>query len=197
MPMAFRLIAVLVLIVAVGCGRSGMDAGPFGDVKESKLLAPFAGRWTCDFEKTIEALKAGGATDEKVESLRKFYRENPELGNIHPDIELTGDVAVSSGIPSLEYRFFALHKHDGAVCGKAWHHEDRFDPGDMSKCYVRLRLKENCLHLDIRMHLGEVNLNDPDLAPQPAESGSAAECNADHPPGDEWDEWMPIVFTRK
>ena len=46
---------------------------------------------------------------------------------------IKGNRAELSGFPAGEYHFFALHTHGQQVCGKAWHHEDRYDPGDMSK----------------------------------------------------------------
>ena len=66
---------------------------------------------------------------------------------MHNDMKISGNcAAVRSGVPSAEYRLFATHEHGGKVCGKAWHHEDRFDPGDMSKCYVRLSIIDNRMH---------------------------------------------------
>jgi hypothetical protein len=188
----------MLIVAATGCGGGNPDSGPFGPSQDSPLLAPFAGEWTCDFEKTFEAFKAAGTSDEQIEQLRNFYGENPRFGNIHPDINITGDVAVSPGVPSSEYRFFAMHEHQNKVCGKAWHHEDRFDPGDMSKCYVRLTTKDDCLYLEVRMKDGLPDLNDPDLrSSAKVESGSAANCDADNPPGPDWSEWTTYVFSRK
>ncbi len=91
-----------------------------------------------------------------------------------------------------------MHEHDGKACGKAWHHEDRFDPGDMSKCYVRLSVKDNHLHFEMRMKDGLPDLHDPELlSTPPAEAGSAAACDADKPAGKEWSEWTTFVFARK
>jgi hypothetical protein len=184
------------LLAALG-GCGGGAAGPFGAPAESRLLAPLAGRWVFDFEKTLEAQKAGGATDEQIANLRKLYADNPQLRKMHADMTLTGNEAVCSGRPAGEYRFFAMHEHAGKVCGKAWHHEDRFDPGDMSKCYVRLQLDGDRLIFDLKMQ--EVpDLDDPDLrATPPAEAGSAAACDADHPAGSDWSEWTTFVFVRK
>jgi len=193
----FRTLSVLALGVAVAaCGnRPESGSGPFGPPKESPLLSPFAGRWAFDFEKTLAAQKEAGKSDEEVERLRKFYSANPQFGKMHPDLAITGDVAI--GGVSSEYRFFAMHAHDGKVCGKAWHHEDRFDPGDMTKCYVRLLVKGDRLELTVRMQDGLSDLNDPDLklSPRP-DSGSAATCDADHPPGKDWNEWTTYVFSR-
>ncbi len=177
---------------------AGTGGGPFGAPDESRLLSPFAGVWVFDFEKTLAAQKAAGVSDEQIENLRKLYSANPQLGKMHTDLKITGNEAVGSGLPAVEYRFFAMHEHDGNICGKAWHHEDRFDPGDMSKCYVRLALNDNDLHFEMRMKEGLPDLNDPDFRSMPpADSGSAAECHADNPPGKDWSEWTKFVFTKK
>ncbi len=198
MPNVLRLATISLLLVVTGCDRGHQDAGPFGPLQESPLLSPFAGQWTCDFEKTIDALQAADTPDEQIDRLRKFYTDNPQLGKIHPDINISGNVAVSPGAPSSEYRFFAMHEHDNKVCGKAWHHEDRFDPGDMSKCYVRLMLHDDHLYLEVRMQDGLPDLNDRDLQSSPAtEGGSRAECDADKPAGQDWSEWTTYVFSRK
>ena len=198
MQLLLRLTSPLVMIAALGCGRmgggSGPDAGPFGAVKQSALLAPFAGEWQLDFEKTMVALKATGIPDEEIKQIRKITGELSHLRPYHPDITLTGDIAFSSGSPSLEYRFYAMHQHGDKVCGKAWHHEDRFDPGDMSKCQVRLKLKDGDLYMEVLMEEGLPELNDPELHTlPPTESGAAADCTADNPKHD----WSIYVFSRK
>jgi hypothetical protein len=186
--------------VSTGCGAdvAGPGGGPFGAPAESRRLAPFAGDWVFDFEKTLDARKAAGAMDDEIEKLRKLYADNPQFGKMHPDMAITGNEAVCSGMPSAEYRFFAMHEHDGTVCGKAWHHEDRFDPGDMSKCYVRLSVQDNYLHFEMKMKEGLPDLSDPDLlSTPPAEGGSAGECDADKPAGKDWGEWTSFVFAKK
>ena len=196
---AYAVLAAL-LVGLSGCGDEPAEpgAGPFGAPSKSPLLAPFAGEWVLDLGKTLDAQKAGGATDEDVERLRKLHAENPQLPKLHPDMTIMGNVAVCSGTPSAEYRFFAMHQHGEKVCGKAWHHEDRFDPGDMSKCYVRLAIADNRLYLEVRMKEALSELSDPDLQPSPpTEHGSAAACDADSPPGDDWSEWTTYVFARK
>jgi hypothetical protein len=192
------LLALLPAFAGCGAGAAGPEGGPFGAPAESRLLAPFAGNWAFDFEKTLDARKAGGATEEQIEYLRMVYAENPQLGKLHSDMTITGNEAVCTGIPAGEYRLFAMHEHSGKVCGKAWHHEDRFDPGDMSKCYVRLKLEDEQLHFEMRMQEGLPGLNDPDLlSTPPAEGGSSAACDADHPAGSDWSEWTTFVFVRK
>jgi hypothetical protein len=91
-----------------------------------------------------------------------------------------------------------MHEHGNKVCGKAWHHEDRFDPGDMSKCYVRLMIKDDYLYMEVRMKDGLPDLNDPDLGSSPpTESGSATKCDAVNPVGPDWGDWTTYVFSRK
>jgi hypothetical protein len=125
---------------------------------------------------------------------------------MHPDITISGDVVLCAGLFNSEYRLFGMHPHGEKVCGKAWHHEDRFDPGDMSKCYVRLQLVEGALHMEVRMLDGNPDDNDPDLqATLPVEGGSADACDADNPAPvqdvgnrmNEWSEWTTYVFTKQ
>jgi hypothetical protein len=199
-PKTLRLLAQFVGIMAMLpllCGCGGDAAGPFGAPAESRILAPAAGRWDFDFEKTLQAQQAAGATEKQIEALRKLYAGNPQLQKMHPDITVTGNEAVCSGMPSGAYTFFAMHEHDGKMCGKAWHHEDRYDPGDMSKCYVRLKLEGDCLVFELRMQ-EVMDLHDPDLSPNlPADAVSVAGCDADHPAGKDWSEWSTYVFVRR
>lgn len=174
-----------------------MEEGPFGSPDQSALLAPLAGTWALDIDKTLEAQKAGGASDEQVAALREFYARSSHFGGMLSEMTITGNEAV--GKHSSEYRFFAMHQHDGKICGKAWHHEDRYDPGDMSKCYARMKLDGDVLYLEVKMNDGLPDLNDPDLlsSPLPAEGGSAATCDADAPAGTDWGEWTTTVYARK
>lgn len=200
-----RLVIVfLVLLAGGGCGVNGPgvgggagDEGPFGPPAKSALLAPLAGTWVLDVENTLGAQKAAGASEEQVAALREFYARSAQFGGMFSEMTIAGNEAV--GKDGSEYRFFAMHPHDGKICGKAWHHEDRHDPGDMSKCYARLKLDGTLLYLEVKMKDGLPDLNDPDLAssPLPAEGGSAATCDADAPAGTDWGEWSTTVFARK
>jgi hypothetical protein len=191
---------ILPLLALAGCNvEQGLPGeGPFGPPRQSALLAPLAGHWSFDLEKTLAAQKAAGVADEQIEQVRKLYADHPEFGQMHADLDIKGDEAVSSGPLSSEYRFFGMHEHDGKICGKAWHHEDRYDPGDMSKCYVRMELKNGDLHLEQRMKDGLPGVNDPDLhSLPPVESGSSADCDADQPADNDWSQWSTLVFVRK
>ncbi|MFM9960021.1 MAG: hypothetical protein ACKV2Q_02210 [Planctomycetaceae bacterium] len=191
------LFAVLPLIsfAMIGCGLDPAE-GPLGPPSESRLLAPFAGQWVFDFEKTLTAQKAAGVTDEQIAQLRKVFADNPTIGKMHPDLTIQGNVAVGSGLLSSEYRFFAMHNHDSKVCGKAWHHEDRFDPGDMSKCYVRLTIVGEELHLEVNMLDGLPDLNDPDLVSDPPVEGELSKCDAKTKAGQKPGDWATYVFSR-
>jgi hypothetical protein len=196
MTRSLRPLTYVMLFAVVGCGGDA-DSGPFGPAESSALLSPFEGEWTIDFEKSIAVQKTEGLTDEAEQMMRKFYQEHPEFGGMHSDITISGNVAVGAGLPSMEYRFFSMHEHDGKVCGKAWHHEDRYDPGDMSKCYVRLSIVDGDLHLEVKMKDGLPDLTDPDFGTTSVEGGSAATCDSEHPPGVDWSDWTTYVFTRK
>ena len=191
------IFAVLPLLsfAASGCGTSSSD-GPFGPERDSPLLTPFAGQWVFDFDKTLAAQKAAGATDERIAQIRKLFTDNPQLGRLQPDLTIKGDVAVGSGSPSSEYRFFAMHNHDSTVCGKAWHHEDRFDPGDMSKCYVRLRIVAGDLHMEVNMLDGLPDVNDVDLISSPPVEVDSSKCDVNTLAGREAGDWAIYVFSR-
>ena len=119
------------------------------------------------------------------------------IGRMHPDLTFDGHLAIGDGLLSCEYRLFGIHEHDQQVCGKAWHHEDRFDPGDMSKCYVRLAIEAEEFHLQVRMQEGWPDLSDPDFGRRlPILAGSGYACDADDPAGNDWSEWITYVFVR-
>lgn len=185
----------LVGLLLAGCEPSGSGL-EFGTSADRALLAPYEGAWTCDFEKTLEARSEAGADPAELEQLREFFEHNPEFGNLHADLTISGSEAIGDGMPSSQYSFYALHQHDGRLCGKAWHHEDRHDPGDMSKCYVRLVILDNELRLSLRTQDGFPDLSDPDLDPSTSKSSTAEACDADTPPGENWSEWTEYVFVR-
>lgn len=198
-------LCIALLFIFSGCNEnsSKIDDGPFGPPKESKLLSPFAGQWRFDFEKTLNAQKAAGATEENLNKIRKLYNDNPELGKMHSDLVIIGNIAVGkevdgSDMPPCEYDFFSVHKHGDKTCGKAWHHEDRYDPGDMSKCYVRLKIKDNDLYFEVKMQEGLPDQSDPDFGSMPAiDLDSDAQCDAEQPKSKNWSDWSVYVFTRK
>lgn len=179
------------------CGCEVGDESAFGTPQTSALLAPFAGKWECDEQRSVAAAKAAGLTEQDLagyQVVKKLYG-----GKIHPDLEIAGNTIRYQGFAASEYWLFGLHQHDDYVCGKAWHHEDRFDPGDMSKCYVRVKLQDGLLFLDIKRKDGLPDDDDPDLVADPAvESGSAKQCDAGKPHDSDWDaNWETLVFKRK
>jgi hypothetical protein len=180
------------------------DTGPLGKPRPSALLAPFAGTWAFDFDKTVDAQRAAGVTKEEIERLRKMYAQDPQFRKLYADLVITGNQAVGSGIPSEEYDFFAIHQHGNKVCSKAWHHEDRHDPGDMTKCYVRMAKVENQLQLEVRTLGRSPDPSDPDMAAllaqnpssPPVDLDTSAKCDADKPAAGEWTPWTISVFKR-
>ena len=192
----WRVSALAVLALVAGCeNRAAPEPrhGPFGPALPSRLLAPFQGAWKFDVEQTLAAQKAAGAPEDEITRLRKMYETRPELIP-EGDLVIRDNEALGFHRPSSEYRFFHLHRHDdGTVCGKAWHHEDRFDPGDMSKCYVGLAIIDGRLHFRSHMAEGLPDLNDPDLeSPLPVDLDAAGKCEAKT--GQDWAELM--VFVR-
>jgi hypothetical protein len=194
-PNALPFVVLFAVLPALsGCEMDPADpcVGPFGAPQISRLLRPFAGSWTFDKAATLRARSGtdSGATDEP-------QTDNPQGGDVHPDMVITGNVAVFKDVVHSEYWFFALHPHDGKVCGKAWHHEDRFDPGDMSKCGVRFELRDDRLRFEVRMKEAAPEVDDPDLTTvPPIEVASAADCDAEALSGGGWTPWSIYIFTR-
>lgn len=185
----------LISTAATGCGADPAS-GPFGPPRSSARMTPFAGKWSFELDKTLDSQKAAGATDEQIAQTRKLYAENPAIGKLHPDLTFDGNVAVGTGLPSSEYRFFAMHKHGTKICGKAWHHEDRFDPGDMSKCHVRLEIVDGQLYMEVNMQEDLPDLDDPDLRSEPPVEGDLAKCDVETQAGKKPGDWMAYVFSR-
>jgi hypothetical protein len=200
-----RIALTMLALTGIGCGdalspSTAPDSGPFGPAETSALLAPFAGDWEIDFEKTLEGYKAAGWSDEAIQRTREMRVASPKHFKVtFPDLSFNGNIAIGDTSTPLiqEYRFFAMHEHDGKVCGKAWHHEDRFDPGDMSKRRVRLWIRDEQLYLEVKMWNPSVELNDPDFsAMSPPDGGSVADCVAEDLSSD-WTEWLTYVYSRK
>ena len=184
-------LALLILGSLVACDRSATSGSPFGDTPPSPLLQPFQGPWKFDLDKSLALWQAQGVPAATLAQARGQAKVVP----LHEDMKIKGNVAVLGGTLEGEYFFYALHSHDQRVCGKAWHHEDRHDPGDMSKCYVRLELKNAELHLSQRLEEDSANPDDPDVA-NPPPTGSAESCNADAAPEPAWSPWMTYVFVK-
>ena len=186
-------------LLFAGCG-SGPAAGPLGATGSAPLLVPLAGEWTCDAERTLAARKEAGVSALELDALRTAIANSATPVRLHEDLHLAGDVAVgqsAAGRPDSEYHFFLLHRHGETVCGKAWHHEDREDPGDMSKCHVRLTKIGDELHFQIRMQEGLPDSTDPDLVRMPPTLDDPARCDVGSPAGADWSPWEFFVFRRK
>lgn len=180
--------ATLVLVALLsGCGPSDSVA------VAPPLLQPCEGVWRFDTEKTLQYWESHGTPAAEISQARKLSQSFP----LHPDMTIAGTVATLSGFPPGEYAFFALHSHDRWVCGKAWHHEDRNDPGDMSKYFVRLERKGDELHFSVRSHEKSADPADPDIGDMPATSGSAKACDTDKADKRSWSPWATFVFVRK
>lgn len=199
-----RATAVTLLILASGCGRApgpagdGASADLWGDAVHAPLLEPFQGEWTYDFDRTAAVWQSQGIPADEIDRAQEFQQRNPALAALGKSLTFDGHIASGDPFPFSEYRLFGLHEHDGALCGEAWHHEDANDPGDMSKCFVKLRRTGEELHFDLWMTDEPTDLDDPDLnTPPPVISGSAADCKA--PPDDAPDRngWSTRVFVRK
>lgn len=61
-----------------------------------------------------------------------------------------------------------------------------------------MKIKDQQLHLRVRMQEGLPDLNDPDLNSTPAtEGGSSSECQAEKLRDPNWSGWAAYVFVRK
>ncbi len=217
---------VLAALCLSACGQGGSGSGQWGgsawdDPANVAMLEPFQGKWQFDQERTFAQWEAEGMSEEEIDQVREFYGKMAQtelpaesqkalraagidpsqlaesIGRMHPDLTFQGHVAIGDSVPAEEYRLFAIHEHDQHVCAKAWHHEDRLDPGDMSKCYVRLAVEGGELHFQMRMQDGWPDLGDPDLTDKlPILAGSDHVCDADAPAGKNWSEWTTYVFVR-
>jgi len=190
--MKVRFATILgVALLFSACDKPPGSGSPFGNSTPAPLLQPFQGAWQFDLEKTLALWKEEGVDEKEIAQARSISRLFP----VHPNLKIQNNVAVLPGSPEGEYFFFALHQHDQWVCGKAWHHEDREDPGDMSKCYVRLELKGADLHMAQRLEEDAADPNDPDVTTQPP-TGSASTCGADAAPATAWSPWRSYIFVR-
>ena len=186
---------LLSVVLLSACDQSGgtPGGGPTGaGARSTPLMQPFQGPWTFDPAKTVARWQADAVPAAEVAQAKAMGAA------LHPDMTIGGDAAVLAGAVEGEYAFFALHPHNQWVCGKAWHHEDRHDPGDMSKCYARLELKEDGkeLHLSLRLANLAANPNDPDVMNMPPTAGSASTCGADKAPPAAWSPWRTYEFVR-
>jgi len=182
---------VLLAITLAGCGREDNDS-PTGNASANvPLMKPFEGVWQFDLEKTIALMKSQGVPQAQLDQMRTVAAFMPS------EMKINGNIAVLPGIVEGEYMLFALHPHNQRVCGKAWHHEDRHDPGDMSKCYVRLELKSSDLHFSTREAEDSADPNDPDIINPPIVAGSAQTCGADAAAQPQWSPWMTYVYSPK
>jgi hypothetical protein len=201
--MIHRIAIAALLLALVGCKRApaapaatggGAGGGPFGPPVMTPMMQPFQGSWRFSLAKTLAQWQTDGVPAAEIAQAKTIAAKFP----LHPDMAITGDTAVLSPLPLTgEYKFFALHPHDGWVCGKAWHHEDRNDPGDMDKYLTRLQLRDTGdLLLAVRIHEDAADPKDPDVTTMPTLAGSATTCTADTDPEPPWSPWRTYVFER-
>ncbi|MCX5662119.1 MAG: hypothetical protein NTW19_20780 [Planctomycetota bacterium] len=202
----------LALVALSGCDRAAPSASGAGSssqvasspteagVANVPILDPFQGHWVVDEEKTIALWLSEGRKQAEIDKTREIMKKMQSP--LFPDLVLQGNVglvpmnAMGHTIEG-ELLFFALHQHGDWVCGKAWRHEDRHDPGDMSKCLARLKLKDGNLLLALRESEGSVNLSDPDVMKMPVTDGSAETCKAEKASEKEWSPWSTVVMAKK
>jgi hypothetical protein len=110
-------------------------------------------------------------------------------------MKLTGNTAIIAGIAEGDYRFYALHPHGQAVCGKAWLRNDRnADWLAPSTMLARLELRNGDLYLSLREHEDQADPSEPEVANPPITAGSAITCTADSRPNPPWSPWRTYIF---
>jgi len=88
-----------------------------------------------------------------------------------------------------------MHEHEGKICGKSWFHEDRYDPGDMSKCLVRLSSVGEGLRLEVKSAADSADPEDPEVISQgPVDLDSAKGCLAEKADESNWGPWEVLLF---
>jgi hypothetical protein len=182
------MLSIALSVLVAGCERSATSTGGGA----TPVMKQFGGDWRFDLERSLAEWKAQGVPLEEIDDVRDLAKRMA----IHPDMTIDGGKATLRGRPQGEYHFFALHPHGNWACGKAWHHEDRHDPGDMSKCLARLEIREDgLLYLSLRHHDDPADENDPDVRTMPPLAGSATTCTADAQSDPPWSVWHTYVFA--
>jgi len=152
-----------------------------------------AGRWEFDAENTFALMEQRIDNRDAIRISRQFHTQATPL---HQHLIISGTTLTGDGVPSEEYRLFALHQHGDVLCGKAWHHEDRHDPGDMSKCFIQLKLVDSKLKLTVNQLDGLPDLDDPDLH-SPAPIGDPNGCEASDQIDSEPNKWAVYFFDKR
>lgn len=181
--------------------------GVFGPPIKVKLLEPFQGHWNCDRAATFALWKSQGkselikSSEAYAKRLDEDFAKNhdPTLAELlrefpHADIAIIGNIIVGRGESAEEQDLFALHAHGSVVCGKAWFHDDRYDPGDMSKVWIRLEICGDELRIHSKMGPGLPGLLDPDLQGRPTVVDASKCETAKEKVGSQL--WLSYVFRR-
>jgi hypothetical protein len=175
------------LFLSVGCNME-TDTPPNDD-----RLSPFAGRWDFDPESTFALMEKRIDNPDAIRISRQFHTSASPL---HENLSIAGIKLTGDGLPSCEYQIFALHQHGNVLCGKAWHHEDRHDPGDMSKCFIQLEIIDSKLKLTVNQLDGLPDLDDPDLYSSPS-SSAPNDCQTSRLIDSEPNEWAVYFFNKR
>ncbi|HUG66418.1 MAG TPA: hypothetical protein VMM76_01625 [Pirellulaceae bacterium] len=180
-----RVVCLVCQFLFVGCNT----ATPVTDDR----IAPFAGRWEFDAEGTFALMEERIDNPDAIRISRQFHTN---VSPLHQNLVISGTTLTGDGVPACEYQLFALHQHGDVLCGKAWHHEDRYDPGDMSKCFIQLEVVESKLKLTVNQLDGLPDLDDPDLH-SPTPSSDADGCRTPALIGEEPKEWAVYCFDKR
>jgi len=194
-----RLLLVSTLLL-LGCDRNSSNVsspssssatGYGGSPAAAALPKPYQGKWNFNLQKTLALWKSQGVSQKELNEAQARTAITP----LHPDMTLQGDIAIlNGGAAEGEYAFYALHAHPQFACGKAWHHEDRHDPGDMDKYVVRLQRHDADLWLSARVPEDAADPSDPEVASPPPLAGSATTCTADTLKDPPWSPWRTYIF---
>lgn len=178
------LCAILLLVLVPGCDDVSTSA---------PILKPFEGSWRCNADETVKLWNEQGASDEEIAAAKLLI---PVI-NLHPNMKLTGNRAIIAGITEGYYRFYALHSHAQAICGKAWFRNNReADWLPASTVLARLELRNGDLYLSLREHEDQSDPAEPEVTNPPITAGSAITCTADSKPNPPWSPWRTYIFNR-
>ena len=175
-------IAIVVVPCAFNIFRGDVREGAFAESDIGNLLQPFQGSWKYS------------PADSRALGTKNFLKQQIKTFD-HQDITVQRQF-IQFGDDS-EYLLFDLHQHDDLLCGKAWYHESVHDPGDMSKCIIRLQISDGKLVMFLKQQDRLGDINDPDIRRVFRANdftGSVQTCEFEDPAGKHWLDWNVFVF---
>ena len=119
---SLNALLILASLLLIGCDTNS-GSGPLGPPRKSALMAPFAGKWEFNFEKTLAAQKAAGATDDQKRTDAPSGEMRPALLGGRSNVRIGFAAAGSKGrhrpnvIPRTSGRCSAYRTVTPVACG--------------------------------------------------------------------------------